>query len=131
MNRDSVDGLTTRRSFLRAGAGTIAATAMTETTLAYEGDDRETPVVIKRDDYGVAHIYARGADDRAPVFFGYGHAAAEDRLFQLELYRRFSRGTVSEVLGSDWVDFDKQARRNRSGANLREQIDTHLEDTDR
>lgn len=129
------DADTTRRGFLKAGVGAVTATTMTETTLAYEGEDEQTAVVIKRDTYGVPHVYAPQADGKAPVFFGYGYVAAEDRLFQLEMYRRFYHGTVSEVLGSgtdtEWVTFDRQARVNRSGTDLPKQIETHLEDVHR
>ena len=37
---------------------------------------------------------------------GYGYAIAEDRLFQMEMSRRSTQGTVAEVLGSDYVDYD-------------------------
>ncbi|MFD1562658.1 penicillin acylase family protein [Haloarchaeobius amylolyticus] len=94
---------------------------MAQTELAYAGsDDQPTTVTIKRDEYGVPHIYARDADSRAPVFYGFGYATAKDRLYQLELYKRYYRGTVAEVIGSgdgddDWVQFDKEARRNTAG----------------
>ena len=108
---------------------------MTETTLAYERKGKQTPVVVKRDTYGVPHIYAPEADGKESVFFGYGYAAAEDRLFQLEMYRRFYHGTVSEVLGpgkdNRWVKFDRQARVNRSGTNVSQQITNQLGDVHR
>jgi penicillin amidase len=126
---------TTRRKFLKAGAGTVAATAMTETALAYGREGKQTSVVIKRDTYGVPHVYAPEADRKGPAFFGYGYAAAEDRLFQLEMYRRFYHGTVSEVLGpgkdNRWIQFDRQARVNRSGTDVPKQIETQLEDVHR
>src|SRR3712207_7641392 len=42
------------------------------------------PVEVLRDRWGVPHIYARNADD---LFFAQGFVAAQDRLFQLELWR--------------------------------------------
>ena len=58
----------------------------------------ETPVVIYRDNYGVPHV--RAASETG-VFFGQGFAAAEDRLFQMETFRRAALGRLSEVnLGS-------------------------------
>jgi penicillin amidase len=61
-----------------------------------------------RDEYGVPHVYA---DDLGALFFGFGHAVAEDRLFQLEMTRRSAWGTVAEVLGPEYVKFDTDQRR--------------------
>lgn len=108
-----------RASTAVAGAAGISAVAQTE--LAYaKSAGQTTTVTIKRDEYGVPHIYAREADSRAPVFYGFGYATAKDRLYQLELYKRYYRGTVAEVIGegdenNDWVQFDKEARRNTAG----------------
>ena len=38
----------------------------------------ENEVIIKRDTYGVPHIYA---DTVYGLFYGYGYAIAQDRLF--------------------------------------------------
>ena len=51
------------------------------------------------------HIYAA---ELGALFFGYGYAVAEDRLFQMEIMRRSVWGTVAEVLGPDYVDFDRR-----------------------
>ncbi len=53
-------------------------------------------VVILRDRWGVNHIYASNEQD---LFFAQGYAAAKDRLFQFEVWRRQATGTVSEILG--------------------------------
>ena len=47
------------------------------------------PVEVLRDRWGVAHIYAQNADD---LFFAQGWVAAQDRLFQIDLWRRVARG---------------------------------------
>src|ERR1700722_16961260 len=54
------------------------------------------PVEILRDNYGIAHIYARDEHD---LFLAQGYSAARDRLFQLELWRRQATGTQAEILG--------------------------------
>lgn len=120
----------TRREFLKAGAGAVAATSAGSIVLSYETEAAEpVTVTVCRDGYGVPHVFARGADGPAPVFFGYGFAVAEDRLFQLEMQRRFYRGTVAAVLGAGeddaWIDFDREARRNRS---IRPGVGTQLEE---
>lgn len=121
---------TTRRSFLKAGAGAVAATTAAPITLTYDASansDAAVNVTIKRDNYGVPHVYARNADGMEPTFFGYGFAAAEDRLFQLEMYRRKYHGTTAEVLGAgpddQWVAFDRASRTNRSGSDVPAQLD--------
>jgi len=122
-----------RRDVLRAGAGLAGVGAVSEATLGYsQGDESETRVTIKRDEYGVPHVYARSAEDREPVFYGFGYVTAEDRLYQLELYRRYYHGTVSELLGEKWVDFDKEARRNTAGGRpLEAQFDRQLTEAQR
>ena len=54
------------------------------------------PVEIIRDQWGVNHIYAKNEHD---LFFAQGYSAAQDRLFQLEIWRRQATGTVAELLG--------------------------------
>lgn len=129
-----------RRDVLKAGAtvaGMAGVGALT-TELTYAQDNSEpVTVTIRRDEYGVPHIYARDGDSRAPVFYGYGYATAKDRLYQLELYRRYYHGTVAEVLGegdenNNWVQFDKEARRNTAGEpSLNEQAEEQLTDDQR
>ena len=53
-------------------------------------------VEILRDQWGINHIYAKNQRD---LFFTQGYAAAKDRLFQFEVWRRQATGTVSEILG--------------------------------
>ncbi len=53
-------------------------------------------VDVLRDKWGVNHIYAKNEHD---LFFSQGYCAAKDRLFQFEVWRRQSTGTVAEILG--------------------------------
>jgi len=120
MTRESPQGNgVSRRDVLKAGATVAGAAGVgaVETELTYAQE--ETTVTIRRDEFGVPHVYAREAESRAPVFYGYGYATAQDRLYQLELYRRYYHGTVAEVLGpgedGKWIEFDREARRNTAG----------------
>ena len=61
------------------------------------------PVEILRDQWGVNHIYAKNQKD---LFFAQGYAAAKDRLFQFEIWRRQATGTVAEILGPDELKRD-------------------------
>ncbi len=77
------------------------------------------PVEIFRDSNGVNHIYAQNQHD---LFFAQGYAAACDRLFQLELWRRQATGTVSEWLGKRELKRDIGARLFRFRGNLKEEF---------
>jgi penicillin G amidase len=59
-------------------------------------DGLTAAVEIMRDPWGVNHIYAQNQHD---LFFAQGYAAAQDRLFQFEIWRRQATGTVAELLG--------------------------------
>ena len=65
-------------------------------------------VTITRDEYGIPRVDA-GSD--AEAWWGVGYAAGEDRLFQLELFRRAGNGTLAEILGESYLDDDLIARR--------------------
>lgn len=76
-------------------------------------------VRIIRDDFGTPHIYA---DSIYGLYFGYGYSIAQDRLFQMEMARRSTQGTVAEVLGEDYLDYDKNARTLFDPASIRRQL---------
>jgi penicillin G amidase len=76
-------------------------------------------VTIKRDDYGVPHVYA---NDVRGLFHGFGYAVAEDRLFQMEMARRAVLGTVAEVMGPAYVALDKGSRASFDPASIRAQM---------
>ncbi len=65
------------------------------------------PVEIIRDRWGINHIYAQNETD---LFFAQGYAAAKDRLFQFEMWRRQATGTVAEILGRRELKRDVGAR---------------------
>ncbi|NEB81943.1 penicillin acylase [Streptomyces sp. SID14478] len=79
---------------------------------------RHGSVTIKRDKWGGPNIYSASTFG---LFYGYGYAAAQDRLFQLDMTRRGAEGTVSEVLGADYADFDSAVRGNVDIASVRAQ----------
>jgi penicillin amidase len=85
-------------------AGPVAA-RQADTTLHAPGLSQRVEIV--RDRWGVNHIYAQNEHD---LFFAQGFAAARDRLFQLELWRRQATGTVAEILGPREADRDLGTR---------------------
>ncbi|MDI9347593.1 MAG: penicillin acylase family protein [Methylacidiphilales bacterium] len=68
---------------------------------------KQGEVKIIRDAYGVPAIFANSVRE---VYYGYGYAVAQDRLFQMEMIRRSTQGQVAEVLGVEYLAFDKYAR---------------------
>lgn len=64
-------------------------------------------VDILRDGRGIPHIYARTTTD---LFFGLGFAMAQDRLWQMDLFRRRGLGTLAAVLGPSSLSSDRAHR---------------------
>lgn len=64
-------------------------------------------ITIYRDNFGTPHIFA---DDNYGVYFGYGYALAEDRLYQMEMLKRTVEGRVAEVLGETFLALDTHIR---------------------
>ena len=102
-----------------ACVGGLAATALATVVVAAvpaaaEEVRRETveaaglraPVEIVTDRWGISHIYAENEHD---LFFAQGWAAARDRLFQFEIWRRRATGTVAEILGPRELERDTGA----------------------
>ena len=55
------------------------------------------PVEVFRDPWGVPHIFAKNTDD---LFFAQGFVAAQDRLWQMEMWRRAGRGHPVRSIGT-------------------------------
>jgi penicillin amidase len=66
-----------------------------------------TPVTVVRDGHGVPTISAAGFDD---LFFAQGYVTAQDRLWQMDIMRRFAAGEISEILGDEFVKHDREQR---------------------
>lgn len=79
--------------------------AQIEGTISLAGLDQS--VEILRDRWGVAHIYAETVHD---LFFAQGFVAAQDRLYQIEIWRRTGSGELAEIFGPDYVSRDRIAR---------------------
>jgi penicillin amidase len=65
------------------------------------------PVQVVRDTWGVPHITAQSVDD---LFFAQGYVMAQDRLWQMEMWRRAAEGRMAEIAGPDAVARDRTAR---------------------
>jgi penicillin amidase len=64
-------------------------------------------VVVKRDAHGVPHIETATQDD---LFVAQGYVTAQDRLWQMDAFRRNANGELAEILGSSLVKHDTAQR---------------------
>jgi penicillin G amidase len=64
-------------------------------------------VEIKRDRWGVPHVHAATRPD---LWFGQGFCHGQDRLWQLDLYRRMASGRLSEIVGGEALRADRLMR---------------------
>lgn len=80
------------------------------------------PVEILRDHWGINHIYAQ---NEADLFFAQGYAAAKDRLFQFEVWRRQATGTVAEILGRREATRDQGARLHQFRGDLDDELNRY------
>jgi penicillin amidase len=85
------------------------------------------PVRVVRDTWGVPHLYARSQRD---LFFAQGLVQAQDRLFQMDLWRRSAQGRLSEVLGPNFIERDAMTRRMQYRGDLRAEWDSYGADTE-
>jgi penicillin G amidase len=67
----------------------------------------KAPVEVLRDRWGIPHVYAKNTHD---LFFAQGFVAAQDRLFQIDLWRRVGIGATAEVVGKQGLEADRFAR---------------------
>ena len=65
------------------------------------------PVEVLRDEWGIPHIYAQNVDD---LFMAQGYVMAQDRLWQMEMWRRWHEGRLSEIFGPEAFDYDLRTR---------------------
>ncbi|MGO8720739.1 MAG: penicillin acylase family protein [Acidobacteriaceae bacterium] len=65
------------------------------------------PVVVRRDGHGVPHIAAANMDD---LIVAQGYVTAQDRLWQMDMLRRYAAGNLAEILGTRAVEHDRAQR---------------------
>lgn len=73
-------------------------------------------ITITRDKWGVPHIFVPRSlggtvTQLKALAFAQGYAEAEDRMVQLEFFRRAAKGHLSDVLGPSFIPMDMEARR--------------------
>jgi len=101
----AVAGISTPSSAQSLEELATSSLAQIEGELAIPGL-RETVEVI-RDEWGIPHIYARNDED---LFFAQGYVMAQDRLWQMEMWRRWHEGRLAEIYGPEALDYDRRTR---------------------
>jgi penicillin amidase len=107
----SVAGLLTL-ALLAAAAGVLWLRMAEKAALpVLDGDIHLTgisaPVTVRRDAHGVPHIEAATQDD---LFVTQGYVTAQDRLWQMDLFRRNANGELAEVMGASMLRHDRMQR---------------------
>ena len=65
------------------------------------------PATVVRDSSGIPHITAATVND---LYMAQGYVHAQDRLFQMDIARRFASGQVSELVGAGTLEGDRVFR---------------------
>ena len=134
-----------RDRIMKVSAALIASLSLCTTSQPYDGTPavaaRKTlaavsgelqvrglhePVQVLRDTWGVAHVYAKNQHD---LFFAQGVVAAQDRLFQMELWKRSGQGRLSEILGSTALKRDINARALQYRGDMQKEYASYSPDT--
>ena len=122
-----------------AGTGLAAATTaaawhwlarrpLPQQTGTIELDGLEGRVRIRRDRWGVPHVEAGSLAD---IWFAQGFCHAQDRLWQMDFYRRVACGRLSEFAGPEGLPVDRLMRTlgiRRTAEREAETLDSELRD---
>ncbi|MBS1788941.1 MAG: penicillin acylase family protein [Acidobacteria bacterium] len=102
-----------------------AQSVLSQTSGTLKLSGLQKPVRVLRDEWGIAHIYAESQDD---LFFAQGFVAAQDRLWQLDLWRRQGEGKLAEILGPSAIERDKFARLVRYRGDMKTEYESYAPD---
>jgi penicillin G amidase len=105
---DALAGVSGARHLKLSKRGRAVATALVLLVLwtlpaAASAEDVE----IRRDRFGVPHVFA---DTREGVSYGAGYALAQDRLWQMHVFRHIAKGRISDLFGPIALETDKTVR---------------------
>ncbi|HEY6337194.1 MAG TPA: penicillin acylase family protein [Candidatus Sulfotelmatobacter sp.] len=85
----------------------IARSALPQLDGRLQLNGLSAPVTVTRDAHGVPTVEAKTLDD---LFFAQGFVTAQDRLWQMDMMRRFGSGELSEILGDNTLNLDREQR---------------------
>lgn len=87
------------------GCATTPSDRVETRTATIPGLQARGEILVDR--WGVPHIYAASTYD---AFVAQGYAAARDRLWQMDLWRKRGLGEMARDFGPAWVEHDRMAR---------------------
>ncbi|HEX7234300.1 MAG TPA: penicillin acylase family protein, partial [Nitrosospira sp.] len=82
---------------------TVAPKSFPQTEGKIQIEGLQSPVNIYRDNMGIPNIYAGNQHD---LFFAQGYVHAQDRFWQMDVWRHIGSGTLSEMFGKGQVETD-------------------------
>ncbi len=85
----------------------ITGRALPQTTGTLRVPGLEAPVSVHRDAAGIAQIVADSPHD---LFLAQGYVHAQDRFWQMEVWRHIGAGRLSELFGESTLDRDRYIR---------------------
>ncbi|MEM9434132.1 MAG: penicillin acylase family protein [Pseudomonadota bacterium] len=86
----------------------LGSRSLPDYSASYQDANVTAPLEIVRSNANLPHIFGETDED---VFFGLGFAHAQDRLWQMTLFRRTVQGKLSELFGARTVEIDELLRR--------------------
>ncbi|MEJ7748789.1 MAG: penicillin acylase family protein [Candidatus Limnocylindrales bacterium] len=92
------------------GVGTMAwltARALPQTSGTLQVPGLDGAVTVGRDEYGIAQIRAGTSHD---LFLAQGYTHAQERMWQMEVWRRIGSGRLSELFGESTLETDALIR---------------------
>jgi penicillin amidase len=89
------------------GLAVITGRALPQTSGALRLSGLDAPVTVQRDANGIAQITATDVHD---LFMAQGYVHAQERMWQMEVWRRISAGRLSEVFGKGSLETDRFIR---------------------
>ncbi len=95
---------------LLLGVGAIAwitGRSLPQTTGELRVNGLRAEVTVARDDHGIAHITATDPHD---LFLAQGYVHAQERMWQMEVWRHIAAGRVAELFGEGSIDTDRFIR---------------------
>jgi penicillin amidase len=95
---------------LLLGVGAIAwitGRALPQTSGDLRVAGLHAPVTVARDIHGIAHITATDPHD---LFLAQGYVHAQERMWQMEVWRHIAAGRVAELFGEGSIDTDRFIR---------------------
>jgi penicillin amidase len=89
--------------FKRYLPNTIAPQSFPQIEGEIKVEGLDAPVDIYRDHMGISHIYAASIHD---LFFAQGYVHAQERFWQMDVWRHIGSGQLSEMFGKGQVETD-------------------------